>query len=108
MPDTLSAFAVRHTTVVKSSTAKPHRSWAECIHGQCGWTGEHRRSTVIAEAEGKLHRLANCEHPGATTVHPLDVGGTSAVCTECGIPVVVERDIRGRHLILAAREADDA
>ena len=98
----VSAFALQHHTAVMSSTAKPYRFWATCPVAGCGWTGEDWPSNVIAEAEGKLHRLANCEHAGAMSITALDPQGATLLCTECGVPVVVEKDVRGRYLILAA------
>lgn len=100
-----SAFAIEHRTAVMSAAVRPYRWWAECSHAQCGWVGEPWPSAVIAEADGRLHRLANCEHPGAVSVVPLSEYGTSLVCTQCGTAVVVEKDIHGRYLILTASNA---
>lgn len=97
----ISAFALPHHARVMSRAAKPYRFWAACPVPQCGWTGQDWPSAVIAEAEGKLHRLANCEHPGALSITTLDPQGATLLCTECGVPVVVEKDVRGRYLILA-------
>lgn len=88
-----------------SRAAKPYRFWATCPVGNCNWIGEEWPSAVIAEAEGKFHRLANCEHPGAMSITALDPQGATLLCTECGVHVVVEKDVRGRYLILAAPNA---
>lgn len=106
MPDIL--FPVPHGTVVMTAATKPYRFRAECTFRQCGWVGDHWVSTAIAEAEGRLHRLANCDHPGAMSIHPLADGDPSLICTECGAPVVAEKDDRGRFLILAAPEEESA
>lgn len=103
--DAVNAFALVHHAAVMGRIVKPCRFWADCPVAECNWTGQEWPSAVIAEAEGKLHRLANCEHPGAMSINPLDPEGATLLCTECGVPVIVKKDVRGRYLIMAAPDA---
>jgi len=74
--------ALSHAAPVMSSLELPYRFWAACTLAPCGWTGKRWPSALIADVQGRLHDLANCDHPGALFGNP---GGGR--CVKCGGPV---------------------
>lgn len=100
MPEVLPhVFAPSHVTDTMSTLDEPWRWWPQCRNTACGWAGGRWRSAVLAEAEGRMHRLANCEHPGTEWT-----AGGPQVCTVCGVQVILDKSA-GRLVILTDPDA---